>query len=99
MIPLVATAARMPFPPSGAKPSAAGKVPGCMPPAIATTRIVRSGTPTFHQVGALLVWARARRPRKLIDEMMAISTTATISPLEVSVGLDEFVVSQPFANE
>src|SRR5919205_1417495 len=99
MIPLVATAARMPFAPSGAKPSAAVKLPGCIPPAIATTRIARSGTPTFHQVAALLVSARARMPRKLIDEMIAMSTTATIRPLEVSVGLDELVVSQPLANE
>jgi hypothetical protein len=99
MIPLVATAARMPLAPSGAKPSAAVKLAGCNPPAMATTKIASSGTPTFHQVAALLVSARARTPRKLTDEMIAMSTIATISPLVVSVGLDVSVVSQPDANE
>ena len=43
----------------GANPSAAVKLLGCRPPAIATTKIVSSGTPTFHQVAALLVAASA----------------------------------------
>ena len=60
MMPLVATAARMPLAPSGAKPSAAVKLPGAAP-AIATTKIVSSGTPTFHQVAALLVWPACGR--------------------------------------
>src|SRR3954453_14322635 len=98
MIPLVATAARMPFVPSGAKPSAAVKLPGCRPPAIATTRIARSGTPTFHQVAALFVWASLRTPRKLIDEMIAMRMTATIRPLVVRVGSVGFVFSQPSPN-
>src|SRR3954449_4164810 len=99
MIPLVATAARMPLAPSGEKPSAAVKLLGCKPPAIATTKIVRRGTPTFHQVAALFVCASLRTPRKLIDEMIAMSTIATIRPLVVSVGSVEFVFSQPSANE
>src|SRR3954453_8991704 len=99
MMPLVATAARIPLAPSGANPSAAVKLLGCSPPAIATTRIVARGTPTFHQVAALLVFASARTPRKLIDEMIAISTTATTRPLAVSVGSVLPVLSQPFANE
>ena len=96
MIPLVATAARMPLAPSGANPSAAVKLLGCRPPAIATTKIVSSGTPTFHQVAVLFVAASARTPRKLIDEMIAIRTTATTSPLVVSVWSG---FSQPCANE
>jgi hypothetical protein len=99
MIPLVATAARMPFAPSGANPSAAVKLLGCRPPAIATAKMATRGTPTFHQVAALFVCASLRTPRKLTDEMIAMSTTATIRPLVVSVGSVEFVFSQPSANE
>src|SRR3954453_18693383 len=99
MIPLVATAARRPLAPSGAKPSAAVKLPGGRPPAIATAKIASSGTPTFHHVAVLFVAASARTPRKLIDEMIAMRMIATIRPLVVSVGSVLPVLSQPFANE
>ena len=54
MIPLVETAARMPAAPLGAKPSAALKLPGWRL-TIASTTIVSTGTPTFHQVAVLFV--------------------------------------------
>src|SRR5436853_64765 len=64
-----------------------------------TAKIASSGTPTFHQVAVLFVAARARTPRKLIDEMIAMRTSATITPLAGGGGSARPVWRQPFANE
>lgn len=56
MMPLVETAARMPLAPYGLNPLAAVKLP-VWKLAIARTKIVSSGTPTFHQVAVLFVCA------------------------------------------
>ena len=79
MIPLVDTAPRMPLAPYGLKPLAAVKLPPwklTMP----STKIVSNGTPIFHQVAALFVYASLRTPRKLIDVKTAMRTTAAAMP-------------------
>ena len=99
MIPLVETAASTPFAPNGLKPSAAWKLLAwklTMP----STKIVSSGTPTFHQVAALFVLASLRMPRKLIEVKIAIRTTAATMPGPVSTLVPPLVVFiQPLANE
>ena len=82
MIPLVETAASTPLAPNGLKPSAAVKLLAWKL-TIPSTKIVSSGTPTFHQVAALFVWASLRIPRKLIEVKIAIRTTAATIPCAV----------------
>ena len=82
MIPLVETAARTPFAPYGLNPLAAVKLLVWNLVA-ARTMIASSGTPIFHQVAALFVWASLRTPRKLIAVKSAISTTAATTPVAV----------------
>ena len=96
MIPLVEMAARMPWNPSGLKPSAAVKLP-VLKLEKDSTRITSSGTAIFHQVAMLFVRASSRIPRKLIDVSRAISSTATMSPLVVSTLVSGS--SQEWANE
>ena len=96
MMPLVEMAARMPWNPSGLKPSAAVKLPVFKLP-MESTRITSNGTAIFHHVAALFTAASFLIPRKLMDVSSAISSTATIRPFVVStlvVGL-----SQLWANE
>jgi hypothetical protein len=60
---------------------------------------VRMGTPIFHHVAALLVWASLRTPRKLIAVKSAISTTAATTPLAVSTCWPWLIFIHPLANE
>jgi len=69
--------------PPGLKPSAAVKLL-LWKFVIASTKIVRRGTATFHQVMALLALASIRMPRKLIATKTAMSTTAAAMPEWVS---------------
>src|SRR5436305_14464332 len=98
MIPLVDTAVSTPFAPKGLKPSAAVKLLAwelTMP----STKIVSSGTPTFHQVAALLVLASLRIPRKVIEVKIAIRITAATMPLAVHTLVPLLVFIQSRANE
>jgi hypothetical protein len=98
MMPLVDTAARTPPAPAGANPSAALKLlPWKL--AIASTRIVNTGTATFHHVAALLVWASLRTLRKLIAVKIAISATAATMPVAVRTFSPPLTFIQPLANE
>ena len=83
MIPLVETAASTPFAPNGVNPSAAVKLLAWKL-TIPSTKIVSSGTPSFHHVAALFVCASLRIPRKLIDVKIAIRITAATIPCAVS---------------
>jgi hypothetical protein len=83
MMPPVETAARMPLSPSGLKPSAACRFE-TWKFVSASTRMVRRGIATFHQVAALLVAASLRTPRKLIAVITAMMITATTIPVPVS---------------
>ncbi len=85
MMPLELIAVRTPLAPNGAKPSEV-KLAGWKLP-IAMMKIAASGTAIFHQVAALLVWARTRTPRKLTATNTAMRITATVMPLAVSVPL------------
>ena len=82
MMPLTATAWRMPCAPYGLNPLAAVKLEA-LKFVIAKTKIVSSGIATFHQVTALLVSASFLTPRKLIEVISAIKTIATIRPIVV----------------
>src|SRR5213080_5306786 len=98
MIPLVDTAVSTPFAPKGLKPSAAVKLLAwklTMP----STKIVSSGTPTFHQVAALFVLASLRIPRQLIEVKIAIRTTAATIPGPVRTLVPLLVFIHPLANE
>ena len=83
MIPLVETADRMPLAPYGLNPLAAVKLLGWKF-TTAKAKIVSSGTPTFHHVAALLVFASLRTLRKLMATKIAIKMTAAIRPDVVS---------------
>ena len=98
MIPLVETAASTPFAPNGLKPSAAVKLLAWKL-TMASTKIVSSGIPTFHQVAALFVCASLRMPRKLIEVKSAIRTTAATIPGPVSTLVPLLVFIQPLAKE
>ncbi len=95
-MPPVETAARMPCALSGLKPLAAVKFE-VWKFARASTKMVASGTATFHQVAALFAAASLRIPRKLMDVRNAISRIATIRPLVVSTPV--FGSSHPCAKE
>jgi hypothetical protein len=98
MMPLVDTAARTPLAPSGLNPSAAVKLLAWKL-VIASTAIVSSGTPTFHQVAVLFVCASFRTLRKLIAVKNAISTTAATIPAPVRTFSPPLSFIQPLANE
>src|ERR1700709_84722 len=95
MMPLVATASRVPCRPLGLKPSAAVKLEPWKLNS-ASTRMVSSGTAIFHQVIALLVLASILTPRKFTAVRIAIKMMATISPLVVRV---PFALSHPSAQD
>jgi hypothetical protein len=67
--------------------------------AIPSTTIAPSGTPTFHQVAVLFVWASLRTPRKLIAVNTAISTTAATIPVPVRTCWPWLSFIQLLANE
>ena len=96
MMPLTATASRMPCAPSGLNPFAAVKLE-VWKLVTARTKIVNSGTATFHQVIALLVSASFFTPRKLIAVISAIKMTAAIRPDVVRTGTPFCVSSHPLA--
>src|SRR5437868_14856187 len=64
-----------------------------------STKIVSSGTPIFHHVAALFVYASLRTPGKLIDVKIAISTTAAAMPLPVNTFWLWLSFIHLFANE
>src|SRR3954453_11461097 len=98
MIPLVDTAARIPFATYGLNPFAAVQLlPWKLK--VGSTKIVSSGTPIFHHVAALFVCASLRTPRKLIDVKIAIRTTAATMPEAVSTFCPGLSFIQPVANE
>src|ERR687888_368962 len=84
--------------PNGLKPLAAVKL---LPWNEVTARamIARTGTPTFHQVAALLVLASLRTPRKLIAVKIAISTIAATTPDAVRTCWPWLSFIQPLAKE